>query len=68
MVQGRCREPQKRAVFQVPSEPRSSSPPHLLSSVLFPRCLCQGDFEAPGSEAEEETDKKGQAQDQPRVE
>lgn len=43
-------------------------PSLCLFPLPLPRCLCQGDLKAPGSEAEEEADKTSQAQDQPRVE
>lgn len=59
-VQWRCRKPQEEAAHLLPY--------NFLFSVPLPRCVCQGDLETPGSEAEEETDKTGQAQDQPRVE
>lgn len=70
MVQWKCREPQKKEQYSRCDQILTA---HLLSSnflfsVPLPRCLCQGDLETPGSEAEEETDKTGQAQDQPRVE
>lgn len=68
----RCRSSARDAVSPALGRSITLGPPHSTSSPfclsLSPRCLCQGDLKASGAEAEEEADKTGQAQDQPRVE